>query len=104
MTFYIQIHGIEFQILHISSFDFPAHLGGARVAVQLRTFTGGLGMVTVPIQCIIPLAHQTLAEDGTTKDEKLVSQLQAVLEHLYFGANAVKEQNKKTPHPQWLPS
>ena len=81
-------------------------MGGSRAAVQLRTFTGGLGMVTVPVQCCIPLAHEAISAEGvpTTKDDKMTAQLKCVLQHVFWGATALKGHIAKTPAPHWMPS
>lgn len=83
---------------------FTAPLGGARAAVQLRTFTGGLGMITVPVQLTIPTANTTISEDGSTENDQVNTQLQSVLSHVYWAANAVKAYASKTPPPKWMAS
>ncbi|WAR17338.1 hypothetical protein MAR_031932 [Mya arenaria] len=54
-------------------------LGGSRAAVQLRVFTGGMGMMAVPTGTSIPLAHQALDESGKPKDDTLSKELDAVI-------------------------
>lgn len=87
-----------------SSISFTGQHGGARVAVQLRTFTGGIGLITVPCQCLIPAAHETIAEDGKTENEQVKRQLNTTLDHLYWATNAFKAYSVKIPPPQWAPS
>ncbi|XP_053383417.1 uncharacterized protein LOC123540699 [Mercenaria mercenaria] len=75
--------------------------GGCRVGVQLRAFTGALGMISVPKQMSIPFAHEKIAQDGTPVDEKLTKELNLVLEHVYWAANALKMHKTTVTPPPW---
>lgn len=78
--------------------------GGTRSAVQLRTYTGALGMIPVPKQVAIPEAHEKVTPEGEVKDEKVVGELNILLEHVYWAAHALKSYGQKVPPPAWAPS
>ncbi|KAL4217744.1 hypothetical protein ACF0H5_022484 [Mactra antiquata] len=79
-------------------------LGGSRSAIQLLTYTHGLGMMPVPKQVAIPKAHEVVDKDGNTMDENLVEEIQLLLQHLYWAANALKRHKAVVPGPHWAPS
>ncbi|XP_060589898.1 uncharacterized protein LOC132745078 isoform X2 [Ruditapes philippinarum] len=78
-------------------------LGGCRVGVHLRTFTGALGMISVPNQMSIPHAHERINKDGTTKDKKLTEDLDFLLQHVYWAAYALKNHKVNEKPPPWAP-
>jgi len=65
---------------------------GVRAGVQLRTVLGELGMVTIPSQCPYPNVGTTFAEDGTTTEEWIVRQTDAVITEFEWYAHALKAQ------------
>ncbi|XP_052764349.1 quinone reductase-like [Mya arenaria] len=79
-------------------------LGGSRAAVQLRVFTGGMGMMAVPTGTSIPLAHQALDESGKPKDDTLSKELDVTLKQVYWAAKALKSYAGNNPAPNWAPS
>ncbi|XP_052764354.1 uncharacterized protein LOC128206126 [Mya arenaria] len=79
-------------------------MGGSRAAVQLRIFTGGMGMIAVPTGTAIPQAHETLDESGNTEDNKLKEELDVTLKQVYWAARALKSYSGNNPAPNWAPS
>ncbi|WAR17339.1 hypothetical protein MAR_031933 [Mya arenaria] len=79
-------------------------MGGSRAAVQLRIFTGGMGMMAVPTCTTITQAHETLDESGNTEDDKLKEELDVTLKQVYWAARALKSYAGNNPAPNWAPS
>ncbi|XP_052764350.1 NAD(P)H-dependent FMN reductase PA1204-like [Mya arenaria] len=79
-------------------------MGGSRAAVQLRIFTGGMGMMAVPTNTSIPLAHETLDASGNTKDNKLNEELYVTLKQVYWAAKALKSYAENNLAPIWASS
>lgn len=99
--------GINVECVFFSTiivFSVTGQFGGARSAVQLRVYVGCLGMLAVPKQVAVPLAHQAITPEGVTTDQKLTGELDALLEHVYWAARAVKAYSNTEAPPPWSPS
>lgn len=72
----------------------PSLIGGARAGVQLRSFLGELGCISVSNMFAISKAHVALNEDGTPKETEEGSHMDSacgkLLHQLEWWANAAK--------------
>jgi NAD(P)H-dependent FMN reductase len=60
----------------------PGALGGMRSLGQLRALLENMRVMVIPDQKTLPKAHEAFAEDGTLKDEKLRTAVEAVANKL----------------------
>jgi chromate reductase len=56
----------------------PGALGGLRGLVTVRSILGNIGVLLLPEQVAIPLAHQAFADDGPLKDAKKQAQIEGL--------------------------
>ncbi|KAJ3302216.1 hypothetical protein HDV03_005234 [Kappamyces sp. JEL0829] len=66
--------------------------GGVRAAMALRPFLCELGTPSIPALLPFPAAHQSIAEDGSTHDERLLKSVASFLRQLSFYAKACRAQ------------
>jgi chromate reductase, NAD(P)H dehydrogenase (quinone) len=67
----------------------PGRLGGLRSVLVVRAFLSGLGMLVVPQNQSVPLAHQAFDEQGALKDAGLNSGVQRVVQAVLHTAAAL---------------
>ena len=56
----------------------PGALGGLRGLVTLRSILGNIGVLVLPTQISIPLAHEAFSADGSLKDAKKQAAVKAL--------------------------
>ena len=64
---------------HHETFCFLGLVGGVRAGIQLRSFLGELGCISVSNMFAVPRAHVALDEDGTPKETEEVSYCQVFI-------------------------
>ncbi|MEM7561103.1 MAG: NAD(P)H-dependent oxidoreductase [Planctomycetota bacterium] len=62
----------------------PGSLGGFHGLVHLRDILGYIGMLVLPEQVAVRNAHEAFAEDGSLRDKRTSSMLDALVEKLAF--------------------
>ena len=60
----------------------PGALGGLRSLVTVRSILGNIGVLLLPDQVAIPVAHEAFDEAGKLKDERKAKQVTALARHL----------------------
>ncbi|XP_045190338.2 uncharacterized protein LOC123547371 isoform X2 [Mercenaria mercenaria] len=83
----------------------PSQFGGMRAAMQLRAMTGELGCTSISKIFAIPSLYDVLNEDGTPKEgkkEHLVKELDELMSHLDWTAQAFKDKKTKSGVPSNL--
>jgi NAD(P)H-dependent FMN reductase len=60
----------------------PGNLGGLRGLVHLRSILGNIGMIVLPDQVTVPVAHEAFTEAGELEDEAKSGQVAALAETL----------------------
>ena len=60
----------------------PGGLGGLRGLVHLRAILGNIGVIVLPDQVAIPVAHEVFDDAGHMKDEKKAKQVAALAKAL----------------------
>ncbi|XP_045181307.2 uncharacterized protein LOC123540385 isoform X2 [Mercenaria mercenaria] len=78
----------------------PGIYGGMRAAMQLRAMTGELGCISVSNIFGIPKVHEAIDEDGTPKDNHMISGLNKLMTQLDWTATAFKNMR----HDNGIPS
>jgi chromate reductase, NAD(P)H dehydrogenase (quinone) len=68
----------------------PGRLGGLRSVINARAFLSGLGLLVVPQNQSIPLAHQAFDEQGALKDAGQHSGVARVVQEVLRTAAALK--------------
>jgi chromate reductase, NAD(P)H dehydrogenase (quinone) len=56
----------------------PGALGGLRGLVHLRSILGNIGVIVLPDQIAVPRAAEAFAEDGTLRDPKQQTAVEAL--------------------------
>ncbi len=56
----------------------PGKLGGLRGLVSLRMMLENIGIIVIPEQVALPLAHQIFESDGTLKDETVQASIDKI--------------------------
>lgn len=68
----------------------PGQLGGLRGLVHLRSILGKIGMLVLPEQVAIGVAHEAFAEDGSLVDDKLSARMTSMVQSLVVTATRLK--------------
>ena len=73
--------------------------GGARAAIQLRSFLGEIGTVTISSILSIPKISESLDDSGKAKNESLVKKSNKFLDEYEWYVEALKKQKESKGNP-----